>query len=113
MNYLSLYLYVVVVELATNHRKDSKITEKALKVRISRGLLRDCEIYTKLRLKLYWLLSYLDLHGVELVLDLLLVKLVGQLVDGGEAAPELVADLLQRPRHLWRVHRGVQHPGQQ
>ena len=104
---------MVVIELATNHRKDSKITEKALMVRRSRGLLRDCEIYTKLRLKLYWLLSYLDLHSVELVLDLLLVKLVGQLVDGGEAAPELVADLLQRPRHLGRVHRGVQHPGQQ
>ena len=79
----------------------------------SRGLLCDCEISAKLRLKLYWLLSYLDLHGVQLVLDLLLVELVGQLVDGGEAAPELVADLLQRPRHLGRVHRGVQHPGEQ
>ena len=84
----------------------------------SRGLLRDCEIYAKLRCRFEallskWLLSYLDLHGVQLVLDLLLVELVGQLVDGGEAAPELVADLLQRPRHLGRVHRGVQHPGEQ
>ena len=54
--------------------------------------------------------TYLHLHGVQLVPQL---ELVGDLVDGGEggeaaqAAAKLVADLLQRSRHLGRVHRGV------
>ena len=37
----------------------------------------------------------------------LYVELVLHLVDRGEAAPELVADLLQAPGHLGRVHGGV------
>ena len=37
----------------------------------------------------------------------LYVELVLHLVDGGEAAPELVADLLQAPGHLGGVHSGV------
>ena len=49
----------------------------------------------------------LHLHGVELVPEL---QLVGDLVDGGEtaqAAAKLITDLLERPRHLRRVHGGV------
>ena len=37
----------------------------------------------------------------------LYVELVLHLVDRGEAAPELVADLLQAPGHLGGVHGGV------
>ena len=45
--------------------------------------------------------------GTDTVYLVLYVELVLHLVDGGEAAPELVADLLQAPGHLGGVHSGV------
>ena len=44
---------------------------------------------------------------MDTVYLVLYVELVRDLVDRGQAPTELVADLLQAPRHLGGVHRGV------
>ena len=78
---------------------------KALQMLVMYVLSRDLPLPSPLSCD-----TYLHLHGVQLVPQL---ELVGDLVDGGEggeaaqAAAKLVADLLQRSRHLGRVHRGV------